>query len=290
MTSASLFEISLRLTSLNGHELLTEEQMRACVLDGGTRFVAPGQVTYNKDVPDLIEKVSDERKELTEEDARRAQPALGDAVEQLDLAGCEQLTDATVIEIGPRCPNLRVAMLGRVHLRRRARPLPLHRLMSPALLYRGSVRGFPDQTSKLTDPSIIALANACKSLVTLDLQYASSRADARARARARDARVAARAAPYSRRTRSALTRARAAPLPSRPMRLTLARASPAPSRFRSRQVLQTADGPEHTRDRAHLQEPEGAQRFVRVAARRPPFPRSVSHARPISLSSGTATS
>ena len=65
------------------------------------------------------------------------------------------------------------------------------------------------QTSKLTDPSIIALANACKSLVTLDLRYASSRADARARARARDARVAARAAPYSRRTRSALTRARA---------------------------------------------------------------------------------
>ena len=103
----------------------TEEQLRAGVLDGGTRFVAPGQVTYNKDVPDLIEKVSDERKELTEEDARRAQPALGDAVEQLDLAGCELLTDATVIEIGPRCPNLRVAMLGRVHLRRRARPLSL---------------------------------------------------------------------------------------------------------------------------------------------------------------------
>jgi len=203
----------------------TEEQMRACVLDGGTRFVAPGQVTYyeGSDV-DIIQKVSDERKALQDEDMRRAQPALGDAVEQLDLAGCELLSDATVIEIGPRCPNLRVAMLGRVHLRRRARPLPLHRLMSPALSYRGSVNQF--QTSKLTDPSIIALANACKSLVTLDLQYASSRADARARARARDARVAARAAPYSRRTRSALTRARAAPLPSRPMRLTLARASP----------------------------------------------------------------
>ena len=51
--------------------------------------------------------------------------ALDDAVEQLDLAGCELLTDATVIEIVPRCPNLRVAMLGRVHLRRRARPLSL---------------------------------------------------------------------------------------------------------------------------------------------------------------------
>merc|ERR1712185_542041 len=168
----------------------TEEQMRACVLDGGTRFVAPGQVTYYDFAPDIIEEVSDERKALKNEDARRALPALGDAVEQLDLAGCELLTDATVIEIGPRCPNLRVAMLGRVHLRRRARPLPLHRLMSPALSYRGSVMG--GQTSKLTDPSIIALANACKSLVTLNLQYASSRADARARARARDARVATR--------------------------------------------------------------------------------------------------
>ena len=114
--------------------------------------------------------MSDERKALLDEDARRVLPALGDAVEQLDLAGCELLTDATVIEIGPRCPNLRVAMLGRVHLRRRARPLPLHRLMSPALLHRGSVNS--DQTSLLTSASIIALANACKSLVTLNLQYA----------------------------------------------------------------------------------------------------------------------
>ena len=119
--------------------------MRACVLDGGTRFVAPGQVTYDEDYDArggrgyIDKQVSDERKALQDEDARRALPALGDAVEQLDLAGCEQLTDATVIEIGPRCPNLRVAMLGRVHLRRRARPLPLHRLMSPALSYRGSV-------------------------------------------------------------------------------------------------------------------------------------------------------
>ena len=100
----------------------TEEQMRACVLDGGTRFVAPGQVTYWYG---CIGEVSDERKALTDEAVGRALPALGDAVEQLDLAGCELLTDATVIEIGPRCPNLRVAMLGRVHLRRRARPLSL---------------------------------------------------------------------------------------------------------------------------------------------------------------------
>ena len=104
----------------------TEEQLRACVLDGGTRFVAPGQVTYwEHDGTGLINEVSDERKALTDEDVLRVQSALGDAVEQLDLAGCEQLTDATVIEIVPRCPNLRVAMLGRVYLRRRARALSL---------------------------------------------------------------------------------------------------------------------------------------------------------------------
>ena len=205
-----------------GCDGFTDEQLRACVLDGGTRFVAPGQVWC-----------SDERKAVKGDDVVRALPALGDAVEQLDLSGCK----------------------------------------------------------RLTDPSIIALANACKSLVTLKLQYASSRADARARARARDARVAARAAPYSRRTRSALTRARAAPLPSRPMRLTLARASPDPSRFRSRQALPTADGPEHHRDRGQLQGPKGAQRRVRVAAAPTPLPAfRISRARPTSLSSGTANS
>ena len=95
------------------------------------------------------------------------QSALGDAVEQLDLAGCELLTDATVIEIVPRCPNLRVAIQGRVQSWD-TRAVLLHQLMSPALSYRGE-REVPGQTSKLTDPSIIALANACKSLVTLDL-------------------------------------------------------------------------------------------------------------------------
>ena len=153
----------------DGKGVFTEEQLGGWVLDGGTRFVPP----------DDERLITAERQALTDEDVLRAQPALGDAVEQLDLAGCELLTDATVIEIGPRCPNLRVAMLGRVHLRRRARPLPLHRLMSPALSYRGRVQS--SNVSKLTDPSIIALANACKSLVTLDLQYASSRADPRSR-------------------------------------------------------------------------------------------------------------
>ena len=105
----------------------TEEQMRACVLDGGTRFVAPGQVTYNEYYRDIIAEVSDERKALKDEDARRVLPALGDAVEQLDLVGCELLTDAIVKEIVRRCPNLKnldVRCVGRPRARARAHPTP----------------------------------------------------------------------------------------------------------------------------------------------------------------------
>ena len=102
----------------------TEEQLRACVLDGGTRFVAPGQVTYDED--GWIEEVSDERKELTEEDVLRVLSTLGDAVE-FDLAGCDQLTDAIVKEIVRRCPNLKnldVRCVGRARARARAHPTP----------------------------------------------------------------------------------------------------------------------------------------------------------------------
>ena len=108
----------------------TVEQMRACVLDGGTRFVAPGKVTYTfvghcsyEVFDDGMVFPSDERQALKDENVRPVLPALGDAVEQLDLAGCVQLTDAIVIEIVNRCPNLRVVILGRVNLRRRTRPL-----------------------------------------------------------------------------------------------------------------------------------------------------------------------
>ena len=103
----------------------TEEQMRACVLDGGTRFVAPGQVTYWSH-DGSIRKVSDERKELTEEDVLRVLSALGDAVD-FDLAGCELLTDAIVKEIVRRCPNLKnldVRCVGRARARARAHPTP----------------------------------------------------------------------------------------------------------------------------------------------------------------------
>ena len=52
----------------------TEEQMRACGRDGGTRVVAPGQVPYYSDGD--IDYVSDKRKALQDEDVRRAQPAV----------------------------------------------------------------------------------------------------------------------------------------------------------------------------------------------------------------------
>ena len=102
----------------------TEEQLRACVLDGGTRFVAPGQVTYY--LNGRIREVSDERKALTEEDVLRVLSALGDVVE-FDLAGCELLTDAVVKEIVRRCPNLKnldVRCVGRARARARAHPTP----------------------------------------------------------------------------------------------------------------------------------------------------------------------
>ena len=92
----------------------TEEQMRACVLDGGTRFVAPGQVTYWRDDGD-INYVSAERKELTDEDVRRALPMLGGAVD-IDLAGCALLTDAIITEIGSCCSSLETLNLAYVEL------------------------------------------------------------------------------------------------------------------------------------------------------------------------------
>ena len=107
-----------------GCDGFTDEQLRACVLDGGTRFVAPGQVTYYED--GYIDKVSDERKELTDEDVLRVLSALGDAVD-FDLSGCKLLTDAIVKEIVRRCPNLKnldVRCVGRARARARARPTP----------------------------------------------------------------------------------------------------------------------------------------------------------------------
>ena len=103
---------------------MSEEQLRACVLDGGTRFVAPGEVEY--DWRDRIEKVRDERQALTDEDVLRVLSALGDAVD-FDLAGCEALTDAIVKEIARRCPNLKnldVRCVGRARARARAHPTP----------------------------------------------------------------------------------------------------------------------------------------------------------------------
>ena len=102
----------------------TDEEVRAWVLDGGTRFVAPGQNKYDEDSDySDDEEVSDERLELTDEDVLRVLSALGDAVD-LDLAGCKRLTDAIVKEIVRRCPNLKnldVECVGRARARARAR-------------------------------------------------------------------------------------------------------------------------------------------------------------------------
>ena len=114
----------------DGKGIFTEEQMRACVLDGGTRFVAPGKGTYDDG---WIDEVSDERKELTDEDVLRVLSALGDAVD-FDLAGCKLLTDAIVKEIGRRCPNLKnldVRCVGRARARARAHPTPSAHARAP---------------------------------------------------------------------------------------------------------------------------------------------------------------
>ena len=81
----------------------TDEELRAWVLDGGTRFVPP-QNKYNEEYS-YIKEVSAERKQLTDEDVRRALLMLGAAVD-IDLAGGKLLTDAVISEIGRGCPGL----------------------------------------------------------------------------------------------------------------------------------------------------------------------------------------
>ena len=110
----------------------TDEELRAWVLDGGTRFVPP-QNKYNEEYS-YIKEVSAERKQLTDEDVRRALPMLGAAVD-IDLAGYDQLTDAIITEIGSRFSSLETLNLAYVDLVVRARALSLSphaRLTSPA--------------------------------------------------------------------------------------------------------------------------------------------------------------
>ena len=106
----------------------TDEELRAWVLDGGTRFVPP-QNKYNEEYS-YIKEVSAERKQLTDEDVRRALPMLGAAVD-IDLEGCAPLTDAIITEIGNRCPSLktldvRCASAPRAPPASRARPALSH--------------------------------------------------------------------------------------------------------------------------------------------------------------------
>ena len=120
-----------------GNGMFTDEELRAWVLDGGTRFVPPQNTydeTYHEDFPDIIVEVSAERQQLTDEDVRRALSMLGAAVE-IDLAGAELLTDAIISEIGSRFSSLETLNLAYVELAARARALSLSphaRLTSPA--------------------------------------------------------------------------------------------------------------------------------------------------------------
>ena len=104
----------------------TDEELRAWVLDGGTRF-APPQNKY--DDWGGIEEVSAERQQLTDEDVRRALPMLGAAVD-IDLEGCAPLTDAIITEIGSRFSSLETLNLAYVDLAARARA----RSLSPRTL------------------------------------------------------------------------------------------------------------------------------------------------------------
>ena len=111
--------------------VFSEVDLRAWVLDGGTRFVPPQNKYYRSG---NIEEVSAERQQLTDEDVRRALPMLGAAVE-IDLAGAELLTDAIITEIGSRFSSLETLNLAYVDLAARARALSLSphaQLTSPA--------------------------------------------------------------------------------------------------------------------------------------------------------------
>ena len=99
----------------------TDEELRAWVLDGGTRFVPP-QNTYDDD--GYIKDFSAERQQLTDEDVRRALLMLGAAID-IDLAGCYRLKDAIITEIGSRFSSLETLNLAYVDLVVRARALSL---------------------------------------------------------------------------------------------------------------------------------------------------------------------
>ena len=91
----------------------TDEELRAWVLDEGTRFVPP-QNKYDDSViqygTTVLVETSAERKQLTDEDVRRALLMLGGAVD-IDLEGGKLLTDAVISEIGRGCPGLQTLIL-----------------------------------------------------------------------------------------------------------------------------------------------------------------------------------
>ena len=77
------------------------ELMEQHVHDGGTRFMPPQKEGYGVEHIDA----SAERQRLTDEDVRKVVAKFPNLIE-IDLAGCEKLTDAAIVEIARHCPQL----------------------------------------------------------------------------------------------------------------------------------------------------------------------------------------
>ena len=91
-----------------GRLAMDSDQVEAWVRDA-TRFVPPENEYYPGS--DLIKTVSDERKAISDEDIRGVVAKFPGLVET-NLAGCEQLTDSSIVEIAKHCPKLQSLNVG----------------------------------------------------------------------------------------------------------------------------------------------------------------------------------
>ena len=86
---------------------MDSQQVEAWVRDA-TRFVPPENEYYRDG---NMKTVSDERKAISDEDIRGVVAKFPGLVE-IDLAGCEQLTDSSIVEIAKHCPELQSLDVG----------------------------------------------------------------------------------------------------------------------------------------------------------------------------------
>ena len=86
---------------------MDSQQLEAWVHDA-TRFMPPENEYYPWGE---IKKVSDERKAISNEDIRGVVTKFPGLAE-IDLAGCEQLTDSSIVEIAKHCPELQSLNVG----------------------------------------------------------------------------------------------------------------------------------------------------------------------------------